>query len=243
MEHFARSEKLVTQELWQARGWVNQEMFDEGRRLMVYARSGFPLSEEVQKRKKALEVAGPTAGGYRFHETDPVVGPRRIDLSFGKKLIVSNLYPGVPNFLPGKQGTIEGGANLITDSRALSVKEGAVDIVYCSCLGEIHPAGVRDLEESEYATEVPRQEKERARTLGGENILERNLKLREDALREVWRILPLGGMLVWQGGKVHDVGVACELGFTILQREEVFYNDGLSSTHNLVFIKEQARNK
>ena len=25
--------------------------------------------------------------------------------------------------------------------------------------------------------------------------------------------------------------------------EEVFYNDGLSSTHNLVFIKEQARNK
>lgn len=240
-------EKMV--ENWRNQHWIKGFGFDEfyGYPIKIYKREGFDLVKEIKKKKSAIEIAGPTDTGFRFHDFQgPDKQYSKVDLFQEKPAHVSNLYPGTPVFKsnqPGFEG-FYGKVDFIADAKNLSVKENSVGVVYCACLGEIAPVGISLIAEAGEEKHIPIQEKMRVREINKLPIhetIERTAKIREEAIKEAWRVLVPGGFLVWKGGTVHDVGFAINLGFTVLQREEND-TDGMKVLH-LIFMKEAGFSK
>ncbi len=148
---------------WLDHKWVTAR-FKEGEiDWEVRAREGFHAAEEIKRVEgPTIEVAGPTDEGFFFHDIEKRSGrPHNGDLFKERKVFVSNLYPGNPQFTQGQFSHFFGTADFIADARRLPLKNAEVGALFCSCFGEVAPAGVAEIERSGFKKLVPRMERER----------------------------------------------------------------------------------
>lgn len=134
-----------------------------------------------------------------------------------KKVFVSNITPGWTEFndQTGESIELKGNVDFQADARELPFKDSTIGAVFCSCLGELHS--------SSKAVDIKHA-----------------LKLRIDALKEIFRALKSEGVLVWQGGKEEDVRFAQDIGFNVDQYEvsniaDLYYTK--KPVFNVVFEK------
>lgn len=233
---------------WEERAWKRRN-FDDGQfKYEVFKREGFSIKDIIKKKGVAVEVAGPTDNGFWFHDfSDKSKEITSFNLAEGKKFLTSNLYPGVPEFSREGFKGYYGKVDFIADAREMPVKKGGADLVYCSCLGSIAKSGVKIIVGAR-PEDVPVVEKEGLASefsfdMAIENIVAENHKLREQVIEESWNILKPGGILVWQGGWVHDVGFAIGRGFVLLQREQESdkRSDEVEPTQNIIFLKPEVK--
>jgi len=122
-------EKFYTaHETWKERPWVSRFTDEKNRHFEIRKREGFNAVEELKKRRGAvIEVAGPTEQGFFFYDMKDNDGNmRKVDLfkETRRRPGVSNLYPGVPNFMQGKFSHFFGKVDFIADATNLPVREG-----------------------------------------------------------------------------------------------------------------------
>lgn len=178
-----------------------------------WKKEGFDIKEKLSKIDGPfVEVAGPTEKGYSIVKLE--------DLD--KKVFVSNIIPGWTEFndQTGEIIGLEGKVDLQADARDLPFGDNTLGAVFCSNLGELNSTPGRI----------------------NKNQLENKLKLRADALKEIFRVLQSEGILMWQGGTEDDVKLAQEIGFKVDQYEvsniaDLYYTK--KPVFNVVFEKER----
>lgn len=225
---------------WENRVWEGIN-FDEGQfNYEVFKREGFSIKDIIKKKGVAVEVAGPTEKGFWFHDFSKKGSEiTSFNLAERKKILTSNLYPGTPIF---SEGSFDywGKTDFIADARAMPVKEGGVDLVYCSSIASIQKSGLRKIIGAR-PEDVPLVEKNRLVSKFSSNEAADKHKLREQVIDESWNILRPGGILIWRSGNVHDVGFAIRRGFVLLQREQgnVKAVHGGEPWQNVIFLKPE----
>lgn len=215
----------------------------EARALGNWRKEGFDVEEKLNKvNGQIIEVAGPTPDGYDLVNFEKLRKP----------LYTSNVFPGRPYFRENREDgstTINytGKVNFIADATKLPFKNGSIGAVFISCLGGSHLAemsakmgskkfkesahikgGYPTKEEKMKAVIIPEEEKNKMNLNGDYD----NDRLRQNALKEVFRVLESEGILVWQGGHKNDFDFAKNLGFEVVQMSA----DDMCSNifHNLV---------
>lgn len=235
------SQALVKSEDWRSKKWESREILEEGLRVQILLREDFSAIKEIHKRKgPAIEVAGPT-DGFFFHEFNKSGGVKKIDLFKERPVFISNIYPGKPEFDGSAGGFLHfrGPVHFVADARKLPIVEESVELLFCSCLGQIAPSGVKGILSSDAGHAVPKQETERIKER--REPLEEVRVLREQAIVEAFRVLKSGGLLIWFGGKTEDINFALGHGFIIVQREKI--NWGETDNYNVIFMKDTRKEK
>lgn len=126
-----------------------------------------------------LEVAGPTEDGYELVDINKLP----------KKLFISNIAPGKPQFDPetGKFIGYGGKVDFVEDATKMTFNENSVGAVFCSCIGSINVEGLQQDD------------------------------IRKKTIKEAFRVLEPGGLLIWQGGNEEEFSFARECGFRMVQ--------------------------
>lgn len=126
-----------------------------------------------------LEVAGPTEGGYGLVDIN----------NLPKKLFISNISPGKPQFDPetGKFIGYGGKVDFVEDATKMTFNENSVGAIFSSCIGSINVEGLQQDD------------------------------IREKTIKEAYRVLEPGGLLIWQGGNEEEFSFTRECGFRMLQ--------------------------
>lgn len=237
-------EKPTIIKSWKERNWISKMVSEEGLLIDVRMREGFDVASELEKRRgSTIEIAGPTDTGYPFHlikEKDI----ERVDLFEKRKVFVSNLYPGAPEFDSNTEQFqhFEGIVDFIADAKKLPLKENAVGAIFCSCLGGMGLGSIGDMLEARAGDKVLKSEKSRF-FRGEESSKTLNIALRRKTLEEAWRVLAPNGLLIWKGGFREDVASAVQAGFTILQNEvKVSGSNTGESVYNLILLKGADKN-
>jgi len=169
----------------------------------------FDVDKRIETtRGQFIEIAGPTAKGYK-----------QVDLEkLPRKIYITNLFPGCPYYKKTEKGDIvlegyEGKVDFEADATEMPLRDSSVGAVFSTNLSAF-PSEKHNLTKEQIDTETDRLTK----------------ILRENAMKEAWRILEPGGLLIWQGGKEEDFTVAHNLGFRIVQyqkeqyEKQVFYS-------------------
>ncbi len=131
-----------------------------------------------------LEVAGPTEEGYNL-----------VDIKkLPKKLFITNITPGRPQFDPETGEFIGYGAKVdfVEDATKMTFNENSVGAVFSSCIGSINVEG-----------------------------LEQD-GIREKTIKEAYRVLEPGGLLIWQGGNEEEFSIARRCEFRLLQSKVTY---------------------
>ena len=115
------------------------------------------------------------------------------------------------------------------DARALPIKTGSIDGVFCSCLASVSPRGAEDIRQ-----QTPSEAVSADVAAGGREDVK---ILRRRAIEEVWRALKRGGLLIWQGGLKSDLEFGKQIGFSVPHYEEQVFHDG-QKTYKIVFLKK-----
>ncbi|MDO8523014.1 MAG: hypothetical protein Q7S12_01865 [bacterium] len=216
MENFRETEK---EKIKYAEMPWEDFLWDSGNKnnvsLEIKRRKGFDVMDELHDQEKlVIEVAGLTDKGFNYFTTDENTGGmREVDLYAETKVLSSNLYPGAPNFDNTSQFTHFGALqDFIADSRKLPIKSDKIDALFCSSLGEIFDDSVKSIDNK--SGRVPKIEIKRIK----EGFYD-TLKLKQDTMKEAYRVLKDQGLLVWQGVHKEDIDTAERIGFTMVQSE------------------------
>lgn len=207
---------------------TNEGLDKPGVEPKIWIADGFDLTHELEtNRTPAIEIGGPTEGGYRIltEEQFSRIAP-----------FLSNKHPGLVE--PGKAELLD----FLADGRAMPVRSGSVGIVLGSSisLSEERLASHPNKEMQLLANSTTRQEYYRYvndRQEGTDFKYPDELKKEKDPvykwfnqrihiIEESARILVTGGLLIWQGGIPGDIKVAEKNGLEIKEKLERVLNEG-----------------
>ncbi|PIT88818.1 MAG: hypothetical protein COU29_00345 [Candidatus Magasanikbacteria bacterium CG10_big_fil_rev_8_21_14_0_10_36_32] len=188
----------------------------------------FNLTEALNKVNGPLvEIGGPTKEGYELVDFQKL----------NKQLLIFNLFPGTPNFeSPVKDGaaiqvTYFGQVDFIADAFNLPINSNTVGAMFASYFGGAHCKSVAlQLRNHIYNSQnfIPPMSYSKEKSL-----------MRRMAMKEAWRVLEPGGLIVWQGGDKHDFLYATANGFELLfngpsynivHSQNIFFNLVLKKT-------------
>jgi hypothetical protein len=110
-----------------------------------------------------------------------------------KKLFISNIAPGRPQFDPktGKFIGYSGKVDFVEDATKMTFNESSIGAIFSSGIESINVEG------------IPQE------------------KIREKTIKEAFRVLEPGGLLIWQGGVEEDFIIARGCGFRLLQSKAI----------------------
>ncbi|OIP79594.1 MAG: hypothetical protein CO002_00975 [Candidatus Portnoybacteria bacterium CG_4_8_14_3_um_filter_44_10] len=152
----------------------------------------FAVLEKWQKEGFNLEERLKRTKGPFIEIGGPTLGDYdMVDIeNLERKLHVSNLCQGAPKIREGGI-LLEGKVDFQADGRMLPFRDNSLGAMFVSCLGNIktHPYFKKYYDEC----------------------------LREKIIRDSFRALEQGGLLVWQGCKNQDVEFAENIGFKVLK--------------------------
>lgn len=185
---------------------------------MARKRKRFNPAKFLNKVKGPLvEIGGPTLGGYQM-----------IDFTkLNKKLLVSNLFPGVPEFIGSWDGKstariiFHGRVDFIADAFKLPMGDNTVGAVFASYFGGLNcKATALQLRKKKSKSasrkkviSVPPVKSKPKKKIDCTKI---RIAMRKKAIKEAWRVLEPGGLLIWQGGDEYDFRFAGQNGFEVL---------------------------
>lgn len=164
--------------------------------LVNYYEKDFNIEEKIKELKGPyIEIAGPTAKGYELIDVN----------NLDKKLYVSNLYDS------SRRGQLD----FRGDVKRLPIKDASVGALFVSNLGGSQSDSSSELKKlrgmlfSEKRDLVTNKEMEKYSQLSRDE----QRQLKDEAIKEAFRVLENKGLLIWQGGDKGDVVAAERLGF------------------------------
>ena len=225
---------------WLDRKWVTARFREDKVDWEMRARAGFHPVEELRKAKgPTVEVAGPTDEGFFFHDIkEDMAQPHKTDLFKERKVFVSNLFSGRPEFAKDKFSHFTGTADFIADAQKLPAREGRVGVLFCSCIGPIGTTGMEKMRKLGFEKTVSRIELEREAAIKSDIVVEESAHLREEVFQEARRVLRAGGLFIWQGGLPDDLKFALNSGFILLQIERRKTASGTELAPKMIFQKK-----
>lgn len=163
-----------------------------------------------QQNAPFVEVAGPTASGYTLIDLETLK-------KSGKKMLVSNLFPGLPQW-KGNDVTIQkGGVDFQSDTTELSIKNNSAGALFCSRFSYLPP---------------------KPKSVTGNEWQKRSADARLQVIKEAWRTLQDGGLLVWQGGQGIDVVQMAQIGFEPMDiAADLVYGSKEEPAYHAIFKK------
>ena len=157
----------------------------------VYKIKGFDVNRKLADVKGPLvEVAGPTVRGFEFVDMEQL--PREIH--------ISNLYPGIRTYdvNTGEFIKFRAKVDFRADGKNLPLSDGSVGAIFISCLGMIRDTQI-------ISKETPEDEKIA------------NQKLKEQIIKEVYRVLENGGIFILERIEKEYAEKARKIGFKLKQ--------------------------